>query len=77
MNSDDAERCRQNLYLLDWFNVSDEAYYELTMTSNNLPRLFKIKKLLAELNLDIEISKTPGNSEGVSTSFVSRLEAEV
>jgi len=77
MNSDDAKRGRQNLYLLDRFNVSDEAYHELTMTSNNLPRLYKIKNLLAEFNLDIELSKTPGNSKGVSTSFVSRLEAEV
>jgi len=57
--------------------VSDEAYHILTVTSSDLPRSYKIEKLRSELNSDIELSKTPGNSKGVSTSFVNRLEAEV
>jgi len=77
MNSDDAKRGRQNLYLLDRFNVSDEAYHKLAMTSSDVPRAYKIEKLRTEINSDIELGKTPGSSKGVSISFVNRLEAKV
>jgi len=36
--------------------------------NNNNNNNNKIKKFLAELNSDMELRKTPGNSKGVSTS---------
>ena len=45
------------------------------MVSEDLPRSYRIKNLHSDLNGDME--QTPGKSEGVSTPFRSRLEAEV
>ena len=50
----------------------------MTMVSEDLPRYYRIKKnLRSDLNGDMELTKTPGESEGVSTPFRSKLEAEV
>ena len=77
ISPEDREKCQQILYLLDRFNVGDEVYHELSMVSKDLPKSYRIKKLRSELNCGIQLTKTPGNSEGVSTPFLSRLETEV
>ena len=77
ISPEDREKCQQILYLLDRFNVSDEVYHELSMVSKDLPKSYRIKNLRNELNCGIPLTKTPGNSEGVSTPFLSRLETKV
>lgn len=77
ISPEDREKCQQILYLLDRFNVSDEVYHELSMVSKDPPKSYRIKNLRNELNCGIQLTKTPGNSEGVSTPFLSRLETEV
>lgn len=47
------------------------------MVSEDLPRFYHIKNLRSDLNGDMELTKTPGESSGASTPFQSRLEAEV
>ena len=61
------------LYVKDKFCLSDESYHELTLITNDLPRMYKIKKLSMELNSKQTISPAPGNILGVQQSIRERL----
>ena len=68
ISQEDQDKCQQILYLLDRFNVGDKVYHELSMVSKDLPKSYRIKKLHSEFNCGIQLTKTPGNSEGVSST---------
>ncbi len=56
-NDNESKLC-QALYILDRFVISDEAYHELSITSD-LPPLHQVKRKRLSLNRAVEIKKLP------------------
>ena len=57
------------LNLKDKFNISNEAWHEIAMKSDDPPCLNKIIKHMKKLNQTWKIKPTPGEAEGVQISF--------
>lgn len=65
------------LYTKDRFGISNQAYHELSMVCQEMPRSCKIKDRIKEINKKWNLFQTPGNTVGVQQSIESRLEARV
>ena len=63
----------KTLYVKERFNISNEAYHELSMVNKDLPRSIKLQKKKDELNSHDNIFPTPGNPNGVQQSLKERL----
>ena len=61
------------LYVKDWYNISGDAYHELTSICKGLPRHYKIKERIAELNQQWNIKSTPFGTVGLQQSLWKRL----
>lgn len=61
------------LYVKDKFNISNEAWTELSMKSDDQPCLYKIIKHMQKLNKKWKLKPTPGKTEGVQISFKETL----
>ena len=66
---DDREKASTILYLLDRFAISDEAYHELTQTSNQLPRSYQVKRLRKEIDSTVDIRRLTGHAPGAYRPF--------
>ena len=62
------------LYIKDWYNVSDSAYHELAKVCSQMPRQYKLKERISELNKLWEIRLTPNSTHGVQQCLKDRLE---
>ncbi|XP_033730336.1 uncharacterized protein LOC117319683 isoform X1 [Pecten maximus] len=60
------------LYILDTFNVSQEAYHELSSLFKSMPRAHNIAEYIRSLNKDFKIINTP-DGLGVQQSLKQRL----
>ena len=60
------------LYVKDRFSLSDEAYHEMSMLSQSLPRSNRLKDLMRQLNTKYNITPAP-NDGGVQQSLTSRV----
>ncbi len=60
------------LYIKDKFLLSDEAYHELSILTNDIPRLYELK---IALNSSFSITSAPEGVIGVQQSLQSRLMA--
>ena len=65
------------LYLKDKFNLSDDAWHETAMKAKDLPRLYGLKKRMAELNKMWDLKPTPGEADGVQVKFADSLRNNV
>ena len=65
------------LYLKDKFNLSDDAWHEIAMKAKDLPRLYGLKKRMAELNKMWDLKPTPGEADGVQVKFADSLRKNV
>jgi len=62
------------LYIKDKYNVSAGAYHEMTQVCKKMPRHYKLKDRISELNKLWNIKGTPNGTTGVQQSFKERLE---
>lgn len=65
------------LYVKDRHNVSGGAYHEMTQVCKTLPRSYKLKQRIAELNKLWQIRPTPNRTCGVQQSLEDRLRARI
>ena len=72
----DYAKVRQVLYVLDRFAVSDEAYHELSVTSN-LPPLHHLKTARSSLNASLDLKRLQGDTPGVYRPLVDALKQEI
>ena len=70
----DIDEINLLLYNKERFNVSNEAYHELTMICKDLPRSWKIPDRIREINTKWNFFPTPGDTNGVQQSIKERLE---
>ena len=69
----DEERVLMMLYIKDKHNVSGRAYHELASLCKQMPRHYKLKHKIMELNSLWNISPTPDGTCGVQQSLRERL----
>ena len=62
------------LYIKDKYNISGGAYQELSQLCKTMPRHYKLKDRIRELNKVWNIKPTPNGTCGVQQSFKERLE---
>ena len=69
----DSDTLHKILYAKERFSISNEAYHELSMLDSALPRSWKLKAEIKEMNKKWKISPTPGSTVGVQQSLKERL----
>lgn len=62
------------LYIKDKYNISGGAYHEVTQICKEMPRHYKLKERINELNKIWNIQPTPNGTCGVQQSFKERLQ---
>lgn len=65
------------LYLKDRFNISNEAWHELAMNSEDPPSLNKLIKHMNKINTNWDLKPTPGDTEGMQISFRKSLSEQI
>ena len=73
ISSEENEKLKKVLHLLDRFYISDAFYHKLTLLSDNLPKSHLIKQLRSDMNTLCHIQRTPGKPEGVEIDVVQEL----
>ena len=73
MSWDNEDMLEKILYLLDKFCISDEAYHELSMITDDLPKSYLIKRSRLDLNNTYSIERTQGKYPGAKLDFTSTL----
>ncbi|MCG8627032.1 MAG: hypothetical protein MJE68_34160, partial [Proteobacteria bacterium] len=69
----DSDTLHKILYAKERFSISNEAYHELSMLDSALPRSWKLKAEVKEMNKKWKISPTPGSTVDVQQSLKERL----
>ena len=72
----DYAKVRQILYILDRFAVSDEAYHELSVSSNLLP-LHPLKEARSNLNASLDLERLQGDNPGAHRPLTDALKQEI
>ena len=62
------------LYIKDKYNISGGAYHEMTQLCKGMPRHYKLKERINELNKIWNIQPTPNGTCGVQQSLKERLQ---
>ena len=62
------------LYIKDKYNISGGAYHEMTQICKDMPRHYKLKDHINELNKIWNIQPTPNGTCGVQQSIKERLQ---
>ena len=65
LTDEDIDEINLLLYTKERFNISNEAYHELTMIFKDLPRSWKIQDRIREINRKWNLYPTPGDTNGV------------
>lgn len=73
LNSDDKDKLRQLVFILDKFCVSDAAYHELSMIFDDMPRKYLLVQCREDLNKIYHIERLPGNKPGVMINIKDEL----
>ena len=71
--TDDKQKLKEHLYILDKFSISDAAYHELTMFSDSLPRRYLIVQKRSELNGIFHIERPPGETPDAYVTIESEI----
>ena len=61
IDEDDIITVNIMLYLKDWCNISHEAYYKLAKLCKGMPRHYKLKQNISELNSFWDIKPNPND----------------
>ena len=65
------------LYVKDRFQVSDQAWHQLSELAGDIPSLYGIKKRMEQLNSKWNIFSTPGQAEGVQIKLGDSLKDQL
>ena len=65
------------MYTKERFNVSNNAYHELSMTCKELSRSWRVQERIKALNKKWNLTETPGNTNGVQKTINDRLEVRL
>ncbi|CAC5358818.1 unnamed protein product [Mytilus coruscus] len=69
----DMEKMKEALFIMDRFKISDQAYQEVATISDTLPKLHSIIYIRDNMNNNLEICRTPGNTPGAYVSLRTEL----
>ena len=69
----EADVVSMMLYVKDRYNISGSAYHELASLCRQMPRHYRLKERIAELNSKWSIQPTPEGTVGVQQAFEERL----
>ena len=72
----DFDKVNMMLFIKDTYNVSDNAYHEFAKIAEEMPRHYRLKQRISELNSLWNIYPTPERS-GVQQSLKDRLQDRV
>ena len=61
------------VYVKDRYNISGDAYHEMAQLCRAMPRHYKLKDKIAELNKHWNIHPTPAGTCGIQQSLEDRL----
>ena len=73
LSEEDTHLVSMMLYVKDCYNVSGSAYHEMASLCATMPRHYRLKEKIAELNKLWNISSTPEGTVGVQQSLKERL----
>ena len=73
MSRDDEDMLEKILFLLDKFCISNEAYHELSMITDDLPKSYLIKRSRLDMNNTYSMERTQGKYPGAKLDFTSTL----
>lgn len=74
LTDEDIDQINLLLYTKERFNVSNEAYHELSMICKDLPRSWKVRERIKAINSKWNLSSTPGDTCRIQQSIKERLE---
>ena len=77
VHPNDLDRLDMLLFVKDSFGISDAAYHEMAQLCNKLPRHYKIKERIKELNTLWNIKPLPNDIEGVQQSLEDVLRSRI
>ena len=69
VDSEDKQRLRELIYILDKFSISDAAYHELSMLNEDLPRKRLVIQERGNINNIFHVERTPGDKYGAYVSI--------
>lgn len=69
MSAEEVNDLNTWLYLKDRFNISNEAWHEISMKSDESPCLNRIIKHMNKINKNWNLKPTPGEQHGIQMSF--------
>ena len=69
----EADLVSMMLYVKDRYNISGSAYHEMASLCRKMPRHYRLKDRIAELNSNWNIVPTPEGTVGVQQSLQERL----
>ena len=67
----------QTLYIKDKFNISNQAYHEMSMVNKELPRSCTLLKTAKNIDAQCIIRSTPGQLKGVQVSLKEKLQQRI
>ena len=77
MSQDDLDMLHMMLYIKDKFNVSGEAYHRMARLCKAMPRHYKLKQRIAELNRQWNFTSTPNGTCGLQQSLEEHLRVRI
>lgn len=73
MNSEEVDMISMMLYVKDKYHVSGNAYHEMASLCRQMPRHYKLKEKISELNSRWNFRPTPVGTIGVQQPLMERL----
>jgi hypothetical protein len=73
IRDEDADMISMMLYVEDKYNISGNAYHEMASLCKQMPRHYRLKQQIAELNSTWNFKPTPAGTVGVQQAFSERL----
>lgn len=73
ISRDEADMISMMLYVKDKYHVSGNAYHEMASLCREMPRHYKLKQKIAELNSRWNFKPTPEGTIGVQQPLMERL----
>jgi len=77
LDAEEENKVDQVLFLLDKFYVGDEAYHELSIITEGLPKSYLVKQSRTAMNKLYHIERTPGKHSRSCLNFTSTLKDHV
>ena len=74
---EDLDKLDMTIYIKDRYNISGNAYHEMAQLFKEMPRHYKVKDRIKELNKAWNIKPTPEGTCGVQQSLAERLKARI